>query len=302
MQQELLSKPSGPRLIAPAWDLPREGAYLELRIRRSTLVAMLASLLVHVVLLFIFTQQHQRIGKPPAQAIQAPLVVRLSPLTPPQPQAALSPPSKAPEIARHQAPKPRLHITPPHAPPKAVIATAKPELSRPAAPAPPLPAPASHSAPPTDMMAYVNAARARRHAAEHENADTSASEHEPSEDEIRLANIKRNLQPQGTNGVFQILSIGIHSAEYSFRGWITDYSYSRRQVIEVEAGPHEDIEHAIIRSMIELIRKYYKADFNWESQRLHRVVVLSARPEDNAGLEDFLMREFFGADAGLPAQ
>jgi hypothetical protein len=31
----------------------------------------------------------------------------------------------------------------------------------------------------------------------------------------------------------------------------------------------------------------------WISQRLRRDVTLSARPADNAGLEDFLMQEFF---------
>jgi hypothetical protein len=49
--------------------------------------------------------------------------------------------------------------------------------------------------------------------------------------------------------------------------------------------------------MIELIRQYHKGDFNWESYRLDRVVVLSARSEDSKGLEDFLIREFFGEEA-----
>jgi hypothetical protein len=48
--------------------------------------------------------------------------------------------------------------------------------------------------------------------------------------------------------------------------------------------------------MITLIRGYYKGDFNWQSQRLNKVVVLSARPDDNSGLEAFLMKEFFRAD------
>ena len=47
--------------------------------------------------------------------------------------------------------------------------------------------------------------------------------------------------------------------------------------------------------MIELIRRYYKGDFNWESHRLGRVVVLSAAPEHNDELEAYLMREFFGS-------
>ena len=45
--------------------------------------------------------------------------------------------------------------------------------------------------------------------------------------------------------------------------------------------------------MIDLIRTHYKGDFNWDSHRLGRVVVLSARIEDTTGLEEFMMREFF---------
>ena len=47
-------------------------------------------------------------------------------------------------------------------------------------------------------------------------------------------------------------------------------------------------------AMIVLIRSHYTGDFFWESHRLGRTVTLSARAEDNDGLEDFMMREFFG--------
>jgi hypothetical protein len=91
--------------------------------------------------------------------------------------------------------------------------------------------------------------------------------------------------------------MGLRSGKFSFRGWTKDVSNARRELIEVDVGPNGDLERAIARSMIALIRKYYQGDFNWESQRLGRVIVLSARMEDNAGLEEFLMREFFGARA-----
>ncbi|WP_239250477.1 hypothetical protein [Candidatus Nitrotoga sp. M5] len=114
-----------------------------------------------------------------------------------------------------------------------------------------------------------------------------------------MANIRRNLQPPGTSGIFQIISMGVRTARFSFRGWTTDYNNSRREIIEVDAGLNGDVERAVIRRMIELIRKHFKGDFNWESQRLNRVIVLSARLEDNAGLEDFLMLEFFGTYSGF---
>ena len=62
----------------------------------------------------------------------------------------------------------------------------------------------------------------------------------------------------------------------------------------MDAGPQGDVELAVVRRMIELIRSHFVGDFNWESQRLHRGIVMSARLEDNAGLEDLMMREFFG--------
>lgn len=149
------------------------------------------------------------------------------------------------------------------------------------------------------MMSYINAVRARRQAAEQADAEPGANQRNPTPDGIRMANIKRNLEPGGTNGVFQILSMGVRTAQFSFRGWTTDSSHFQRQVIDVDAGLNGDVERAIVRRMIELIRQYYKGDFNWESQRLNRVIVLSARKEDNAQLEDFLMKEFFRRDGEL---
>lgn len=226
-------------------------------------------------------------------------------LTSPKVEMVVSAPIEAsfvelPEVAPNKSPDAQPQSLPRQ--------TSKPKIklrtdiaaTKPVAPADPAPAP--NLAPPTDLLSYVNAARARRRAAEtsaeRENSEARANEREPSADEIRMANIKRNLQPQGTNGVFQIVSMGIRTGTFSFRGWTKDFSNARRELIEVDAGPNGDMEHAMVRSMIELIRKYYKGDFNWESQRLNRVVILSARIEDNAGLEDFLIREFFGAGAG----
>jgi hypothetical protein len=160
---------------------------------------------------------------------------------------------------------------------------------------PPPPAPVA----PTDMQSFVDAQRARRRAAEGFSGrdqtppPSAASEREPSEDEIRMANVKRNLMV-GTSGIFQIVSIESRSAAFTFRGWTTDSSNARREYIQVEIGTNSSIEIAIVRKMIELIRKYYKGNFNWESQRLDRTVVLSARVEDNEGLEAFMLKEFFG--------
>ena len=214
------------------------------------------------------------------------------------PEVAPTLPAKSPEAQSKSLPKaarpPR--ITPrPDASRRADIAATKPVAQAD-------PAPEPNPAQPADLMSYINAARERNRAAEmsaeREYAEARAKERGPSADEIRMAKIMRNLQPQGTNGVFQIVSVGDRTARYSFRGWAKDASSARREVIEVDAGPNGDVEREIVRSMIVLIRRYFKDFFNWESLRLDRVVVLSARMEDNEGLEDFLIREFFGADTG----
>ena len=170
--------------------------------------------------------------------------------------------------------------------------------SRPVEPAPLSPPSDRSLEAPKDMMAYMNQARARRKAAgnfdERENTEATTPGREPSEEEIRMANIKRNLQAPGTNGIFRIVRMGARTAEFTFRGWTTDPSSSRLELIEVQAGPDGDVERAIVRRMIQLIRQYHEDTFNWESPRLNRVVVLSARIQDNVGLEDFMMREFFG--------
>lgn len=159
--------------------------------------------------------------------------------------------------------------------------------------------PASDAAAPVDLSDYINQARARRQAAGlfdgNENTQSAASNPQPSEDDLRMARIKRNLQMPGTSGIFSITSIGPRYAQFTFRAWTTGISSPRRQeVITVDAGVDGDVERAIIRRMIQLIRQHYQEDFNWESYRLNRVVVLSARIGDSQGLEDFLMREFFG--------
>lgn len=152
---------------------------------------------------------------------------------------------------------------------------------------------------PTDMQSFVDAQRARRRAADGLSGRDSSPvpapsvDSEPSEDEIRLAKVKRNLTV-GTSGVFQIMSIESRRAAFSFRGWTSDSSNSRREYVQVEIGNNSSIEIAIVRKMIELIRRYYPGNFNWESQRLDRTVVLSARVEDNEGLEAFMLKEFFG--------
>ena len=145
----------------------------------------------------------------------------------------------------------------------------------------------------------VAAARARRRAAGIPSPEETTGEQDarPQGDEVARANVARSIAQargrSGAGGVFQITRKGTREASFLFRGWDNDNRAGLREMVEVDAGPNGNVEDAIVRKMIEIIRKHQPADFSWNSRRLGRVVTLSARREDNVGLEDFLKKEFF---------
>ena len=266
------------------------------RSMRRLYVGIGVSLLCHV-LLFVFMPRRLETGNPPnevASTAQGPLVVSL---TPPAALTDSLPPAQ--DAPREPAPATRRR--PPVA--STMMAVPKPVPQNPVVPletpAPRIPVPPDTTEPPS-MMAMVDAARARRRAAEEAlqqyNSEIRAQEN-PSGGDVATANLNRNLQSLsgrgGTSGVFQILQKGHRSGQFAFRGWTTGSRGDWKEVIEVDAGPQGDIELAMVRKMIDLIRQHYQGNFNWESHRLGRVVVLSARIEDGTGLEAFLIREFF---------
>lgn len=92
-----------------------------------------------------------------------------------------------------------------------------------------------------------------------------------------------NVDPKHTNEKFEIVSMDSNSAKLIFNN----------QTYEVNAGANVDIKHAVVKQIITIIRSHYSGDFTWESQRLGLSVIMSAKLEDNASLEDFMMVEFF---------
>lgn len=206
-------------------------------------------------------------------------------------QKSLPSPQRSPKVPSQPKSQPRLgaeNTKPVKPPPEKGTSKKEAQANR-------TPAPKSEA--PKDLSDYMKEAKERRTAGgifeDEPPAMPESAEHEPSEDDLRMANVKRNLREPGTSGIFQITRMSSRSAQFLFRAWRTDISNPRREVVEVQAGPDGDIQRAIVRKMIDLIRQYQKADFQWESYRLDRVVVLSARIEDSKGLEDFLIREFF---------
>jgi hypothetical protein len=255
--------------------------------RRRITIAFAASLAAHSLLLLAPV-------RPPltdtllGSAGEVPMTVRIVEAEAPPVVAAAPAPAPEPE----PLPPPRPVPAPrPIVPPRVV-----PKAREPLVPPPPPPTPEPRPAPPMDMSAMIEARRAQRRALEAAARGTTATA-EPTPDQLAQATIARNLRTRpgdGVGGVFQILRKSTRTAEFAFNGWRPESDRQWREVIEVDAGLGGDIDRAIVKRMIELIRGHYSGDFRWESHRLGRVVVLSARPEDNEGLEDFLIREFFG--------
>lgn len=268
-----------------AFYLPPIGdAHLNIRISRNTSIAIVISLLIHAVILFFVLPQLIKPTSvfPPPQALN---IV----LSKPQPQILPAPDPAKPEPPK-PSPKPKKSAKK-EAPIAPVMVAPKQQnnsqFQLPIKPSEPTkPAPDQ----PTDMMALVNANRQRRQT--EEQSATAKERGTPSEDQ-RDAVIKRNLAQEGTNGIFQVREVGLHTAQLSFKGWKNNYNNARLEIYDVQAKPNETIELAIVRKMIVIIRKDYSGDFEWESQRQGRTITKSARIEDTAELEQFLMREMF---------
>lgn len=169
---------------------------------------------------------------------------------------------------------------------------------------PPLPPPVAEPLPPArppveDFSSMIKRRQNERNpnemAARAANEAAAAAERGPSEDERRMQNIMNNLK-SGTNGLFQIRRMDAYNASFSFKGWTNNYTSANTLYYEVEARSGEDIRLIMIRRIIAIIREHYTGDFEWASNRLGRSITLSARPDDSAGLEDFLMKEFFGSN------
>ncbi|MGZ8211263.1 MAG: hypothetical protein ACXWUH_12215 [Burkholderiales bacterium] len=269
-------------------------------------LAIAFSIAVHVALLLGW-RYDVRFPSEGAEIKRGPLVVQIVPRASPPPVPRRAP---APE-ARPRLP--RAKSAPPKAPPKPAK-PAPPVLARrepaPNVPVPP-PEPAVPATPPArapegDLAAFVEARRRARGEPSAPAAPVAAPSTGPAEDanarasRLAAANLGTDKRPSfGSDprkggGVFSVERLSYDSAELTFFGWNKDIQRNTLQLIEVRKGSEPDIRIAVVRRMIAIIREQEKEDFMWESKRLGRNLLLSARLRDNAGLEEFLMREFFG--------
>ena len=99
--------------------------------------------------------------------------------------------------------------------------------------------------------------------------------------------------PARGDGVFTVRNMAFDFGEFAFYGWNNAIKRDSLQVIEVRRGNNENMEIAMVRRMIVVIRELSNGDFLWQSRRLGKGVWLSARPQDTAELEAFMLREIF---------
>lgn len=161
----------------------------------------------------------------------------------------------------------------------------------------PMAAPITQNEPPKDMFAGLEAKRrARGQVAPDEAPQESEAERANRIARVNIAGAQgRNSgnDRNDTGGIFSILDQTSYGARIKFRGWNGNFNRTWNKDEPVELGLEPDIETAIVKKMMELIRKEKPGDFIWESHRLGRQVPLSARVEDTAELQAFLLKEFF---------
>ncbi len=276
-------------------------------------VAAVISLVIHALVLFVVPQVDP--VKPHSIADDPGKNNLMVQLRSPSPASSASARAATPPTPQVKPPPPRSGLppkqpAPPPTPPRAV------PFNRPAplAPSPtqppqakPQPAPTPPAPPATDLASYIEQQRRARGEtaqppAPRQEPEVGAPQAQESEEQRRNRIIAANLGldrapgfggERGGGGVFQVTRMGYMDAEFVFFGWNKDIKRNSRQRIEVFKGDAPDIRVAMVRRMIVLIREQEKGDFTWVSQRLGREVSLSARPGDQAGLEDFLLKEFF---------
>jgi hypothetical protein len=266
-------------------------------------IAFALSLLFHALGLFGWIAkprapvpfQEPRLGKPSET-----LAIRLVPATTPPPSAApVPPPPPARPTATRKVPVPK-------APAPVVQGLGRipslpriPPIETPSPLTVPAPAQAPGPAPGGDLASYIASRRRARGEA------PAAAAAQPAETEQQRHNrvVAENLgltktptfgnDPARGDGVFTVRSMAYDFGEFAFYGWNKAINRDSLQVVEVRRGNNENMEIAMVRRMIVIIRELSSGDFLWQSRRLGKGVWLSARAQDTAELEAFMLREIF---------
>jgi hypothetical protein len=299
-----------PHAALRGWQRPD---YRDAPNRRTTiLVGIVLSVLIHAMGLWLLVERMPLNVKVAPAGADERITVSLTPSPPPMPALvpvpapAQAPVSKPPPPKR-STPKPRKSPAK-HPPGKRVEKKAidrKPDRTPQIVPKTQPETAQPRISPSDDMFTQLEAARKRRaeanarlHEAEPEAA-APAQQDAQNDNSVALANIASSLKHargrdrRDEGGVFEIRDVGYRSAEVVFWGWSASSRRNSMRLFTIDQGADVDIETAVVKKIIDVIREEKKGDFVWDSHRLGKQITLSARPQDTAELQQFLMREFF---------
>jgi hypothetical protein len=252
---------------------------------------LIATVALHLLLVAIWLFQPKTERHAPPKAGEA--VVWLPPEKPnkPTPQAAQPAPeqSASPALPTPKFTLPRIEV--PRLPDTITLPNEKPVEQK-----KPQPKEETKLQPDeTDMAAYIEKRRKARGVPSEQPAEESEAARGTRNALANIAAIngRGGQDPNESGGVFSVTNKSFSRADLKFRGWNPNFKRRWLTAVTVERGSNPDIETAIVKKMIELIRKERSGDFPWESYRLNKVVTMSARPEDEKELMDFLYKEMF---------
>ena len=264
---------------------------------------VMVSLLAHVALLVwmprLQKSKTEEPVPPPLTAYLRSAPQPATPAVPPTPPRITPPPPRPPAAQLRQPaikpPAPVIALNKPATPERPAVFTVPKAEPPPLAQIPQLTTPPPAEA---DLSAYIAAQKRARGelsadapSAETERANRGALSSAALKPSAPITFEPKPQTPSG--GVFQIRRRGYDYAEFMFYGWNQNFRRAVPQMIEVRKGDNSDIDIAVIRKIIEIIRDYERGDFSWYSKRTGKSLTLSARARDNSGLEEFMMQEFY---------
>ena len=256
--------------------------------RRVNPGGLAVTVLLHLLLLAVFLLRPQAVKKP---APPASVSITYINAVPPKPKAAAKAKptpvkSKAPErIEMARLPN---TITLPRQQPVTPVPPVEPE--------PPKVIPKLDPA--EDMAARIEARRRERG-----QSDQPAEESEAERgNRIARANIASANGAKGgtgqTESMFEVTGTSFAMRDVKFDTEFMKSGRHRLRQVRVELETETDIETAVVKKMIEIIRTQTTSYFTWTNDKgtdRERKLILSARPEDTAELTAFLMKQYFPA-------
>jgi outer membrane biosynthesis protein TonB len=261
--------------------------------RRTNRIGLTVTVLLHLLLVALYFYQPdkpEKKARPPDGGEVVYVAPLAQPAAPPPQKSAVRTPTKPTTTPRPRPTAPRVE----RLPDTITLPDEKPvEVAR----KEPVPETKREEIPPEmDMTEYIAKRRQARGATDPSTATQESEAARGTRNALaNIAAVNRRGQDDAneSGGVFSVSNKTFHSMDVKFRGWNPNFKRRWLTAVTVEQGSEPDVETAVVKKMIELIRREKTGDFEWDSHRLGKVITMSARVKDTAELHAFLMKEMF---------